>query len=165
MLIFWDIVTLHEVNLSTDKQEKQAQLSLTHYFNLIPQRWLIFNSYLGLSALNFHSDWNKSIINNYLYDSHYRIEFEVLKIINSISHLTSLTNHFIPWTNEAFSLGTLLFSGLWCNYIKLILYYCKMSLQYCKHEVLDVQKVFTLNSTTWCECFFQASPPNCFAML
>jgi hypothetical protein len=28
-----------------------------------------------------------------------------------------------------------------------------MSLQYCKHEVLDVQKVFTLNCTTWCECF------------
>lgn len=51
-----------------------------------------------LSVFNLHSDGKKSITINYSLqlNTHYRIEFTVLKTINSISQLTKRTNHFTP---------------------------------------------------------------------
>lgn len=53
---------------------------------------------MALSVFNLHSDGKKSITINYSLqlNTHYRIEFTVLKTINSISQLTKRTNHSPP---------------------------------------------------------------------
>lgn len=59
---------------------------------------------VALSVFNLHSDGKKSITINYSLqlNTHYRIEFTVLKTINSISQLTKRTNHFTPLTSFFF---------------------------------------------------------------